>query len=95
MTAAAPALCSDGRRSAIATAVAVVVPLAVGLATIPGDPDEHLRRLPVLRRRVATTFGATDVNITSRMRRIVNAHTLLTFVDNSVIVALLASFLTH
>jgi hypothetical protein len=28
-------------------------------------------------------------------RRIVNAHTLLTVVDNSVIVALLASFLTH
>lgn len=45
---------------------------------------------------VATTFGATDVNITTpRMRRIVNAHTLLTFVYNSVIVALLASFLTH
>ena len=45
---------------------------------------------------VATTFGATDVNITTpRMRRIVNAHTLLTFVYNSVIVTLLASFLTH
>jgi len=29
------------------------------------------------------------------MRRIVNAHTLLTFVYNSVIVALLASFLAH
>ena len=45
---------------------------------------------------VATTFGATDVNITTpRMRGIVNGHTLLTFVYNSVIVALLASFLTH
>ena len=43
---------------------------------------------------VATTFGATDVNITTpRMRRVVNLHTLLTFVYNSVIVALLASFL--
>lgn len=33
MTAAAPALCSDGRRAAIATVVAVVVPLAVSVAT--------------------------------------------------------------
>ncbi len=45
---------------------------------------------------VATTFGATDVNITTpRMRRVVNVHTLLTFAYNSVIVALLASFLVH
>ncbi|MDT7745294.1 MAG: hypothetical protein QOE59_4372 [Actinomycetota bacterium] len=36
MTAAAPALCSDGRRAAIATAVAVGVPLAVA-ATPVGD----------------------------------------------------------
>ena len=223
-TAAAPALCSDGRRAAIATAVAVVVPLAVGVAPV-GDgvargvvlalvgwnlfvviyvvltwrtfgsrePEEFARRMQVRRdarsramRRltpagdgptfaiesaavafavvlvlphipgievhdlvlvpitlsillsswglavvsyalhyaehdaeapglefpgtrtntfadyryfavaVATTFGATDVNITTpRMRKIVNAHTLLTFVYNSVIVALLASFLTH
>jgi uncharacterized membrane protein len=43
---------------------------------------------------VATTFGATDVAIvTPAMRRVVNIHTLLTFVYNSVIVALLASFL--
>ncbi|MEJ2889936.1 DUF1345 domain-containing protein [Actinomycetospora aeridis] len=43
---------------------------------------------------VATTFGATDVSITTpTMRRVVNLHTLLTFVYNSVIVALLASFL--
>ena len=162
MRAAAPALCSDGRRAAIATAVAVVVPLAVGLATTPDgagvatgvvlalvgwnlfvviyvvltlgtfdsrDPEEFARRMrsrrdlrPRAMRRltpggdgptfaieaaavafavavavdVATTFGATDVNITTpRMRRIVNAHTLLTFVYNSVIVALLASFLTR
>ena len=45
---------------------------------------------------VATTFGATDVNITTpRMRRVVNVHTLLTFTYNSVIVALLASFLVR
>jgi uncharacterized membrane protein len=43
---------------------------------------------------VATTFGATDVNITRpRMRRVVNLHTILTFVYNSVIVALLVSLL--
>lgn len=45
---------------------------------------------------VATTFGATDVDITTpRMRRVVNLHTLLTFAYNSVIVASLASFLIH
>lgn len=43
---------------------------------------------------VATTFGATDATIvTPRMRRVVNLHTLLTFIYNSVIVALLASLL--
>ncbi len=43
---------------------------------------------------IATTFGATDVNITTpQMRRIVNLHTILTFIYNSVIVALLASLL--
>lgn len=43
---------------------------------------------------VATTFGATDVNITTpRMRRVVNLHTVLTFIYNSVIVALLAALL--
>ena len=37
---------------------------------------------------VATTFGATDVNITTpRMRHVVNLNTLLTFVYNTVIVA--------
>jgi uncharacterized membrane protein len=45
---------------------------------------------------VATTFGATDVTITTpRMRRVVNVHTLLTFAYNTVIVAALASFLIH
>jgi uncharacterized membrane protein len=43
---------------------------------------------------VATTFGATDINITTpRMRRVVNFHTVLTFIYNSVIVATLASLL--
>jgi uncharacterized membrane protein len=43
---------------------------------------------------VSTTFGATDVNITRpAMRRVVNLHTILTFLYNSVIVALLASLL--
>ena len=43
---------------------------------------------------VSTTFGATDVSIkTPAMRRVVNVHTILTFIYNSVIVALLASLL--
>lgn len=45
---------------------------------------------------VATTFGATDVNITTpQMRRVVNIHTILTFLYNTVIVALLVSLLTR
>lgn len=43
---------------------------------------------------VATTFGATDVTIaTPRMRRVVNLHTVVTFIYNSVIVALLAALI--
>ncbi len=43
---------------------------------------------------VATTFGATDVSITTpKMRKVVNLHTIVTFLYNSVIVALLASLL--
>ncbi len=43
---------------------------------------------------VSTTFGATDVSITEpSMRKVVNLHTILTFLYNSVIVALLASLL--
>jgi Protein of unknown function (DUF1345) len=43
---------------------------------------------------VATTIGATDINITTPlMRRVVNLHTVLTFLYNSVIVAVLASLL--
>ena len=43
---------------------------------------------------MATTFGATDVNVTTpRMRKVVNLHVILTFVYNSVIIALLAGIL--
>jgi uncharacterized membrane protein len=43
---------------------------------------------------VATTFGATDVAInTPEMRRAVNLHTVVTFVYNSVIVALFVAIL--
>lgn len=43
---------------------------------------------------VATTFGATDVTIsTPHMRRVVNLHTVVTFIYNSVIVALLAALI--
>lgn len=45
---------------------------------------------------VATTFGATDVNITTpSMRSATNLHTVLTFLYNSVIVATLASLLLN
>ncbi len=44
---------------------------------------------------IATTFGTTDVDVTSRrVRRAVIAHSVLTFVFNSVIIALLVSALT-
>ena len=43
---------------------------------------------------VATTFGATDVTVTTpRMRHIVNLNVVLAFVYNSVVVALLVSIL--
>ncbi len=43
---------------------------------------------------MSTTFVATDANITTpQMRRIVNLHTVLSFVYNSVIVALLVTVL--
>ena len=43
---------------------------------------------------VATTFGATDVSVTTpEMRRIVNLNVIVSFVYNSVIVALLVSIL--
>ena len=44
---------------------------------------------------VATTFGTTDVEVTShRLRRAVTGHSVLTFVFNTVIIALLVSALT-
>jgi len=44
---------------------------------------------------VATTFGTTDVEVTSsRLRRAVIGHSVLTFVFNTVIIALLVSALT-
>lgn len=44
---------------------------------------------------VATTFGTTDVDVTSsRLRRAVAGHAVLTFVFNTVIIALLVSALS-
>ena len=43
---------------------------------------------------VSTTFGSTDVNVTTpEMRRVVNLHTILTFLYNSVILALMVSLI--
>lgn len=44
---------------------------------------------------IATTFGTTDVTVaTTRMRRAVTGHAVLTFVFNTVIIALLVTALT-
>lgn len=44
---------------------------------------------------VATTFGTTDVQITSsRLRRAVTGHSVVTFVFNTVTIALLVAALT-
>lgn len=60
----------------------------------PGERTQAWADYVYFSMAVATTFGATDVNITTpSMRRVVNAHVVLTFVYNSVIVALLASLL--
>ena len=43
---------------------------------------------------MATTFGTTDVDVTTtRLRRAVMGHAVLTFVFNTVIIALLVSAL--
>ncbi len=60
----------------------------------PGDRTNSWADYIYFSIAVATTFGATDVSITTpHMRRVVNLHTILTFVYNSVIVALLAALL--
>jgi uncharacterized membrane protein len=60
----------------------------------PGDRTHAFADYMYFSIAVATTFGATDVNITTpHMRRVVNLHTVLTFIYNSVIVALLAALL--
>lgn len=60
----------------------------------PGDRTGAYADYQYFSIAVSTTFGATDVSITQPyMRRVVNLHTILTFLYNSVIVALLASLL--
>ncbi|MGI9028895.1 MAG: DUF1345 domain-containing protein [Ilumatobacteraceae bacterium] len=60
----------------------------------PGDRTNAWADYVYFAIAVATTFGATDVSITTpHMRRVVNLHVILTFIYNSVIVALLAALL--
>lgn len=68
--------------------------LAEPSLSFPGDRTRAYADYLYFSIAVSTTFGATDVSITKPyMRRVVNLHTILTFLYNSVIVALLASLL--
>jgi uncharacterized membrane protein len=65
-----------------------------GLAFPGGQPPGFTEYL-YFSASIATTFGTTDVEVTSqRIRRTVTGHSVLTFVFNSVIIALLVSALT-
>jgi uncharacterized membrane protein len=60
----------------------------------PGERTNAYKDSPYLSIAVATTLGATDVNITTvEMRRVVNTHVILTFLYNAVIIAILAAIL--
>ncbi|MGH9272963.1 MAG: DUF1345 domain-containing protein [Ilumatobacteraceae bacterium] len=68
--------------------------LATASLAFPGDRTNAWADYVYFAIAVATTFGATDVSITTpHMRRVVNLHVVLTFIYNSVIVALLAALL--
>lgn len=68
--------------------------LAVPSLDFPGRRTNAFADYLYFSLAVATTFGATDVAITTpEMRRAVNLHTVLTFVYNSVIVALFVAIL--
>jgi len=67
--------------------------LAVGLE-FPSTPAPNFTDYLYLAGQVATTFGASDVAVTtSAMRRTVGIHSLLAMAYNTVIVALLVSVL--
>lgn len=67
---------------------------ARGLA-FPGDNAPGFVDYLYFSAAVATTFGTTDVEVTSsRLRRAVTGHSVLTFVFNTVTIALLVAALT-
>jgi len=62
--------------------------------TFPGDRTQAFEDYVYFSIGVATTLGATDVNVTTpAMRRVVNLNVVIAFLFNSVVVALLASIL--
>ena len=66
-----------------------------GLA-FPGEAAPNFRDFCYFSAAIATTFGTTDVSVTSsRLRGIVTGHTVLTFVFNTVIIALTVSAFTR
>jgi uncharacterized membrane protein len=70
--------------------------LAQSGLNFPGDRTNAYADYLYFAVAVSTTLGATDVSVnTPHMRRIVNLHTVLTFVFNSVIVALLVAVLVR
>ena len=97
-----------GRVAAVPGVAGLAIALAVmALSSPPGDDwvaaitmavliglNLYAVLYVVLTWRIATTFGATDVSVTTpEMRRIVNLNVIVSFVYNSVIVALLVSIL--
>lgn len=68
--------------------------LNVGGAQFPGDDAPVFSDYTYLAQQIQTTFGASDVALTSTtFRRIVNLHNLLSFAFNTVIVSLMVSLL--
>ena len=84
-----------------APGVLVVPPAGYGTNPQPdrrdGDEGQHgLTDYFYFSLTVATTFGATDVDVmTTRMRRTVTGHAALAFLFNTVIIALLVTALTR
>jgi uncharacterized membrane protein len=63
--------------------------------SFPGDDEPGFLDYLYLSAALATTFGTTDVTVTSRrMRRAVIGHSVITFTFNTVVIALLVSALS-
>lgn len=70
------------------------VDLADGGLDFPGGGELGFRDYLYLSLAVSTTFGTTDVAVTSTaMRRLVSGHTVLAFVFNTLVVALVVAAL--